>query len=360
MRRTKRTKTTRAQRRAAKPLRIPSKFERFLGRHRIAVVVATIVVLVLGGIGVGVTVQLLRTAWHSATATPPLIGTAVLAPFASKAQHAIDEELAMTDAQRAATEYLAAQPTAYWLTPEQDPSGLAGVTVSALVNDAREQDVSVALVIYGLPGRDCGNHSDGGLPMQQYLGWLREIDMAMDTAPDVRKIIILEPDSLALAPECGNYVERAEQLREAVSILAGAHTWIYVDAGHSGWLPADQMAGLISQLNLGDQIRGFATNVSNYRSTYDEFAYAHELASRLPGLHAIVDTSRNGTATAGAEWCNPPGQTIGDPTGTFGDAVVDMNLWIKPPGESDGPCHGGPAAGVWWPDGAVDLTRGVQ
>jgi endoglucanase len=34
-----------------------------------------------------------------------------------------------------------------------------------------------------------------------------------------------------------------------------------------------------------------------------------------------------------------------------------VNLWIKPPGESDGPCNGGPAAGAWWPDAAIELTR---
>ena len=39
--------------------------------------------------------------------------------------------------------------------------------------------------------------------------------------------------------------------------------------------------------------------------------------------------------------------------------VVDTNLWIKPPGESDGPCNGGPAAGVWWPAAARELTRDV-
>ena len=32
-------------------------------------------------------------------------------------------------------------------------------------------------------------------------------------------------------------------------------------------------------------------------------------------------------------------------------------LWIKRPGESDGPCHGGPAAGTWWPEYALGLAQ---
>src|SRR5690606_29965504 len=121
-----------------------------------------------------------------------------------------------------------------------------------------------------------------------------------------------------------------------------------------------QMAGLISAVGVNDRIRGFATNVSNSRSTFDEFAYAKSVSEHLGGLHAIVDTSRNGAATSGAQWCNPHGQRVGDPGGTYGDDVVDTNMWIKPPGESDGPCNGGPAPGVWWPTGALELTNAIQ
>ena len=86
--------------------------------------------------------------------------------------------------------------------------------------------------------------------------------------------------------------------------------------------------------------------------------YAHQLSGLTGGLHAIVDTSRNGAGSNG-EWCNPPGRLIGAPGGTYGDDVVDTNLWIKPPGESDGTCNGGPVAGAWWPQSAVELTRNV-
>ena len=119
-------------------------------------------------------------------------------------------------------------------------------------------------------------------------------------------------------------------------------------------------AALIQQMGIIDRVRGVATNVSNYQPTDAEFTYAHALSSRLGGTHAVIDTSRNGVATAGSTWCNPSGQTVGAPTGTYGDGVVDTNLWIKPPGESDGSCNGGPAAGHWWPAAAESLTRDVR
>ena len=32
-------------------------------------------------------------------------------------------------------------------------------------------------------------------------------------------------------------------------------------------------------------------------------------------------------------------------------------LWVKRPGESDGPCNGGPSAGQWWPEYALGLAQ---
>ncbi|MGO2932647.1 glycoside hydrolase family 6 protein [Microbacterium sp.] len=293
--------------------------------------------------------------FHSAVAQAPGIGTVILAPTESKAQQALADATLDADS-AAAAEHLAAQPTAYWLTPEQDPPGAVGVTIAALLAQARTENVSLAIVVYGLPGRDCGSHSAGGLEFDAYRAWVAEIDAALETAPDLQKIVILEPDSLALAAECGNLDDRVAQLRDAVETLTGPGTWIYLDGGHSGWHSAEEMASLIDAVGVSDSIRGFATNVSNYQSTHDEFEYAHAVSAHLGGLHAVVDTSRNGAATAGAQWCNPAGQRVGELGGTYGDEVVDTNLWIKPPGESDGPCNGGPAAGIWWPEGAATLV----
>ena len=294
---------------------------------------------------------------------PPARGTKIVASDLSKATDAATRA-ADGSAEQAAARYLSEQPTAVWLTPEGDPVDVVGERIAGLAAEARDQSARVAVVVYGLPERDCGGHSAGGLEGDAYLEWTRAIGDALREAADTSPIVILEPDSLALAPECGNVDERVEQLSAAVEALAAESTWIYVDGGHSNWLAPAEMADLIDRVDRasrgdgGRGIRGFVTNVSNFEATDDEVDYAHDVASRLDDLHAIIDTGRNGAGSNG-EWCNPPGRLVGEPGGTIGDDVVDTNLWVKPPGESDGDCNGGPAAGQWWPEAAVELTRDV-
>ena len=47
--------------------------------------------------------------------------------------------------------------------------------------------------------------------------------------------------------------------------------------------------------------------------------------------------------------------------GTLDDApfalTPDAELWVKAPGESDGPCNGGPQAGAWWASYALGLGK---
>jgi endoglucanase len=75
--------------------------------------------------------------------------------------------------------------------------------------------------------------------------------------------------------------------------------------------------------------------------------------------HFVIDTSRNGTGYAPEyEWCNPPGRKIGTfPTTDTGDPLIDAFLWLKRPGESDGACNGGPKAGVFWTERAIELAK---
>lgn len=311
------------------------------------------IAVIAGIVALGLSAQAF---FHALTARPPAVGTRIVAPDASKAAQAAAAATGSPDEQ-AAAQFLAAQPTAYWLTPELEPIEKVWDRIAHLAAEAREQDAALAVVVYGLPGRDCGNHSAGGLDEDSYVAWTERIGAALRNAGDIQKIVVLEPDSLALAPSCGNVAERARQLSGAVDRLHGVNTWIYLDGGHSAWLSPEEMAALVRQVDRQDVVRGFATNVSNYQTTSAEFTYAHAVSQRLGGAHALIDTSRNGAGPAGSEWCNPSGRLVGDPGGTYGDDVVDTNLWIKPPGESDGTCNGGPAAGVWWPRGAAELTR---
>lgn len=259
--------------------------------------------------------------------------------------------------EQAAAAYLAAQPTAFWLVPERDPIGQVGPRVTSLAQEASDQGATSTIVVYGLPGRDCGNFSAGGLSEADYATWTAEIGAAVG-ASGIETIIMLEPDSIALAQECGNLAERAPQLQGAVTNLSADNADIYIDGGHSTWHSPEVMAGFIREMGVIDQVRGFATNVSNYNTDADEVAYARELSGLLGGAHAVIDSARNGVGSTG-EWCNPPDRRVGSVPGTVHDDVVDTNLWIKVPGESDGTCNGGPAAGAWWPQSAIVLTTDV-
>lgn len=261
--------------------------------------------------------------------------------------------------------YLAAQPTAYWLVPERDVIGEVGARVAALAGEARRQDAILVLVVYGVPGRDCGSHSAGGLDSTRYVTWIDEIAGSLQAAADVSVALVLEPDSLAQVSSCSGKDERVAVLQRAVTALQRDRTWVYLDGGNSQWHSASQAAALLREVGL-EHVRGFALNVSNFVDTADEVAYAHEIVAALDaegarGVHAVIDTSRNGAgAAASGQWCNPPGRRVGAAAGSFGDHVVDTNLWIKPPGESDGLCNGGPAAGLWWPRAAIELTLDVR
>ncbi|MFF2487773.1 glycoside hydrolase family 6 protein [Microbacterium sp. NPDC058062] len=322
----------------------------------------TITILAITGVVAVVAVVAAVVLLRGQSPEPPARGTKIVASALSKATDAATRA-ADGSPEQSAAKYLSAQPTAVWLTPEGDPVDVVGERIAGLAAEARDQSARVAVVVYGLPERDCGGHSAGGLDGDAYVEWTRAIGDALRAAADTAPIVILEPDSLALAPECGNVDERVEQLSDAVEGLAAESTWIYVDGGHSDWLAPAEMADLIDQVDRASRgedrrIRGFVTNVSNFEMTDDEVAYAHDVAGYLDGLHAIIDTGRNGAGSNG-EWCNPPGRLVGEPGGTIGDDVVDTNLWIKPPGESDGDCNGGPSAGRWWPEAAVELTRDV-
>lgn len=247
---------------------------------------------------------------------------------------------------------LALTPTAIWLTPESYPLATVRAQVSEITDDAAIQQQLPVFAVYGIPDRDCGQMSRGGLDERGYQLWVAEIAAALG-GPHL-SIVIIEPDSLALADECGHLQERLRQIRGAVSLLQRSSTFVYLDGGHSNWLPAERMAELLRDAGV-QRVRGFATNVANFNTTPEELDYAESVSALLGGSHFVIDTSRNGNGAIG-EWCNPPGRAIGDaPHLRRASEVWDAALWIKVPGESDGSCNGGPPAGQWWPDSAREL-----
>lgn len=294
---------------------------------------------------------------------PPPDGGNVLA---ERAQTLVTNPRLVAAAQQAAAdgdeerarglERLAQVPTGVWLTPERYPPGAAQAYVASVVDAAAGESVPV-FVIYGIPDRDCtGGFSAGGLTAATYLPWVEEIAAgAGDTS-----VVVLEPDALAGTVSCDGDAERLGLLSDAAATLDEAGVTTYLDAGHSYWIPATRMARLLERTGVAD-VRGFATNVANYQPLTRERQYAARLSALLDGAHYVIDTGRNGDpAGAGIpveDWCNPSGRALGEEPGYVDDgSPLDALLWIKPPAESDGTCHGGPAAGEVWVDRAAQLA----
>jgi endoglucanase len=283
-----------------------------------------------------------------------LPGLADRDPFSAETLY-VDPASAAAAADDAAAERIAAVPAAIWLLPEEHPVDEVAAFVAGVTADAADDDALPVFVVYGLPDRDCGNQSAGGLSASTYPGWVAEIATGLGAA---RSVVILEPDSLALAGDCGTLDGRFSALGAAIDRLDDSGAVVYLDGGHSAWRPAAEMAGLLDDAGV-DRVRGFATNVSNYNATSAEIAYAEQVSALTGGAHYVIDTSRNGNgAAAGNEWCNPAGRAVGSSPAATRDGRHDADLWIKTPGESDGECNGGPVAGVWWPAGAAALLGG--
>lgn len=267
----------------------------------------------------------------------------------SQAIRAVD---AATDAAtRDAFLTIADQPTGIWLTPEKYPAGEVGPYVAQVVADAAAGDTLPLFVVYGVPDRDCGQFSAGGTTVEGYETWVREIATALDGTGTP---VVLEPDGVSLAEQCGDVEGRLNLISTAGATLADAGATVYLDGGHSNWHSVQETADLLRRAGIAE-VHGFATNVSNYNDDASELAYAQRLSAQLDGAPFVVDTGRNGNGSDGT-WCNPPGAALGAPPLTLEADGMDANLWVKPPGESDGTCGGGPVAGEWWADRALSLV----
>ena len=227
-------------------------------------------------------------------------------------------------------------------------------------------------------------------------------------------------------------IERYAQLNYAVDRLEAkaSRAAVYLDGTHSAWLGVNEAAYRLFTAGV-QRAQGFFLNVSNYETTsdntqfgtwvsdcitaatagvpsaagrfdqcpgqydpatnYSTVNYSPDFAAGVTaGLenlmggavattHFVVDTSRNGQGpwTPAASypdpqtWCNPPGRGLGlRPTAATGVPLLDAYLWVKTPGESDGPCNRGitgattdpewggttdPDAGAWFAQQALQL-----
>jgi endoglucanase len=250
---------------------------------------------------------------------------------------------------------IAGQPQAIWLTDDNSGSQAA---VSAVVGTAAAAGKIPVLVTYNLPWRDCGSFSAGGASSPaDYEGY---IDAIVSGIGQRKVVMVIEPDALTElsclpASEQQSYYQLLHYA--ALRLSTDANAAVYVDAGNVGWQPASVEAAGLNQVLAGTNAAGFAVNVSNFYSTAANVAYGTAISQATGGKHFVIDTSRNGGNVAAGLWCNPAGAALGQtPTTNTGNALVDADLWIKRPGESDGTCNGGPSAGAFWLTYALQLA----
>lgn len=212
------------------------------------------------------------------------------------------------------------------------------------------------MVLYRIPQRDYGAWANGGAAdVEEYRQWVRGIARALDGHDDA--IVIVEPDALPQLGKC-EQDDRLETLADAVDVLSQTGARVYVDAGHENWVAVDELAQRLVDVGV-EKIAGFSLNVSAFYDRQDETVFAERVLGELEArgvddAHYVIDTGRNGAERQSDDNCNPPWARLGAPPQLFTGTALDAYLWVKNPGETDGACRGGPAAGFWAP-AALDL-----
>jgi cellulose 1,4-beta-cellobiosidase len=258
---------------------------------------------------------------------------------------------------------IAHQSTAVWLDRIAAIAGVNGgmglqAHLDAAVTQAAGQPLTIELVIYDLPGRDCSalasngelGPTDIGRYETDYIDPITALEGNSKYA-NLRIVNIIEPDSLpnlvtnaggtagstdacATMKANGNYEKGVSYALAHLGALS--NTYNYIDAGHHAWLGWDSNLGPSAQefykvattggASLAD-VQGFITNTANYSATVepnfkvtdsvngttvrqskwvdwnnyvDEQSYAVGLRNQLisdgfpSSIGMLIDTGRNG------------------------------------------------------------------
>ncbi|KAF4028604.1 Glycosyl hydrolases family 6 [Phytophthora infestans] len=220
------------------------------------------------------------------------------------------------------------------------------------------EDSRMTIVVYGIPNKDCNaGFSSGGAVSNtaDYKAFLSDLTTAVG---DRKVLYVVEPDALGLLAEdngCGSKAGYLDNLKVAIKALsANANAELYVDVGY--WTleyegQRSKVVTIMKELAASGTLKGIAINTSNYRSTsqISELCSNFQTAMGSKKMSCIADTSRNYVAPTTTDWCNVLAAGIGaPPTSETNVSNLDYFMWIKPPGESDGTCNGGPAAGLFY------------
>lgn len=221
------------------------------------------------------------------------------------------------------------------------------------------------MVLYDIPHRDCGQYSAGGSDAENYKN---EVNDFADAIGSRKAAVILEPDALTLTGclDSQQLKERFDLIQYAVNkFKSNLQTAVYIDIGHPDWVSPENAATLLAEAGI-QNANGFALNISNFYTNQQNIDYANQIdfylnsEHKITEKHVIIDTGRNGNGSNG-QWCNPSGRALGIlPTTNTGNPIVDAYLWVKGPSGSDGNCNGGPGAGQFYPDYALQLAQGAH
>lgn len=274
---------------------------------------------------------------------------------------------------------IADQPGAFWLGYSDDQSKLS----KALSESTAANKVPV-FVLYNIPNRDNGQYAAGSGGAKDTAAYKAWIDMIYNSIGEKKAILILEPDALGQGITGQYRTESLQYATQKLGTLKNAKT--YIDATNSSWYGYSesrvaQMADRLKTIGL-DRIAGISLNVANFQTNEKEIAFGNKLINLNGGTKKMVlDTSRNGNGPRPAPvtdaeklefskqindgeyyWCNPPGRALGaKPTLQTGQPNVDAYLWIKVPGEIDGPCRGAVKdVGNFWIAYGLELARNTK
>ena len=240
------------------------------------------------------------------------------------------------------------KPSATWFTGSSNTP--IGTQTGAIVGAAAYSDKLPVLVAYNITDRDiCAGQSSGGASSDAaYDTWIAGFAGGTANRPAV---VVLEPDAID-DESCMTSAEISDRdglLNYAIDQFNenAQETWVYLDAGNPGWIPAATMAGYLNSAGLA-KAHGFSLNVSSFYTVAQNVAYGNAINADLSAWYGytkpfVIDTSRDGNGSNNNQWCNPQGAKLGatDQVGGGAEAL----LWIKDPGESDGNCGTGGGTG---------------
>jgi cellulose 1,4-beta-cellobiosidase len=219
---------------------------------------------------------------------------------------------------------IANQPTAVWLDRIAAINGANGARglvahMDGAVQQAAGQPLTIELVIYDLPGRDCAALASNGelAPTDiatyehSYIDVIAGI-LARPAYRNLRIVTIIEPDSLpnmvtnadgqaGSTPQCatmkqnGNYVTGVGYALHTLNAVGNVYN--YIDAGHHAWLGWDsnfnpsidefKLAATTAGATVND-VAGFIVNTANYGPTTEP--------------NFTINSTVNGTSVRQAHW----------------------------------------------------------